>query len=530
MKYMSQALFLLLLLTTACTGKGVPAVLGVGASDSDSVAHVPTLEELTLPDTMFASAAVLEFQVETDDSLTHFLADYDDRYDRSDRVMTFRKNLRRDADFGGTVKGNPDTIEIAWTYNTPYRNDSTKFGTWGGGTGWTGQPLYAHWSEAEIKQFRQQSKALTADFGPQEVMVGSLCGKAFFLNFMTGKPSRQPLDLHNVVKGTMSLDPELMNLYSGQGVSIGAPLGCQAFDLLKHERTFFFNDPRAWRGGQAFDSSPVVAGGYLFWPGENGSLYKFERTAGGHLRRLQTLRYRVNGKAPGIESSLCVYRNYGFFSDNQGNVVCVNLNTMKPVWRYDNHDDSDGTIVCREENGSPYIYTACEVDKQGDQGICHFVKLQALTGQLVWEKQIACQRVNLPGKTLDGGVYSTPLLGSGDCQDMIFANICRNGASASRGELMALSTRDGSLKYTVPYGNFCWSSPVKLLNEQDRMFIFTGDASGYAYLIEGTSGRVIAKKLIGANFESSPIVVGNAVVVGCRGTMINKFIIKQKGE
>lgn len=530
MKYLAQALFLFLLLMTACTGKGVQTVFSVDASDSDSVVVAPTLEELTLPDTMYASAAVVDYVVEADDSMFHFLMDYDDRYERRDRVMTFRKNLRRDADFGGTVNGIPDTIETAWTYHTPYRTDSTRFGSWGGGTGWTGQPLYARWTEKEMTQFREQSKALTTDFGPEEVMVGSLCGKAFFLNFQTGKPSRQPLDLHNVVKGTMSLDPEMMNLYSGQGVSIEDPLGCQAFDLLKHERTFFFNDSHAWRGWQAFDSSPVVAGGYLFWPGENGSLYKFERTPGGHLRRLQTLRYRVNGVAPGIESCLCVYLNYGFFSDNRGNVICVNLNTMKPVWRYDNHDDSDGTVVCREENGTPYLYTACEIDKQGDVGTCHFVKLKALNGERVWERQIACQRVNLPGKTLDGGMYSTPLLGSGDCEDMIFANICRNGASASRGELTALSTRDGSVRYTVPYGNFCWSSPVKLLNERGQMFIFTGDASGYARLIEGKTGRVLCKKLVGANFESSPIVVGNAVVVGCRGTMINKFIIKKKGE
>lgn len=525
MRHLAQALFLLLFVMTACTGNGVQANGGDEASDSDSVA-APTIEELMLPDTMYASVSALEYKVELDDSVPHFLKDFDDRYDRIDRVMTFRKNLRRDADFKGSVKGIPDTIEIAWSFDTPYDTARTKFGSWGGGTGWTGQPLYAHWTVAEMKAFRENSPALTENFGAEEVMVGSLCGKAFFLNFQTGKPSRQALDLHNVVKGTMSLDPEMMNLYSGQGVNVSEPLGCQAFDLLKHERTFFFNDPRAWRGWQAFDSSPIVAGGYLFWCGENGSFYKFERKEGGQLRRLQTLRYRARGAAPGIESSLCVYRNYGFFSDNHGNILGVNLNTMKPVWHYFNHDDSDGTIVCREENGIPYLYCACEVDKQGAHGICHFVKLKALTGERVWEQQIPCNRVELPEKTLDGGMYSTPLLGSGDCKDLIFANICRNGAAPSRGELTAISTVDGSVKYTVPYGNFCWSSPVKLLNEKGQMFIFTGDASGYARLIEGKTGRVLCKVTCAGNFESSPIVVGNSVVVGCRGTRIYKFIIK----
>lgn len=508
----------------ACNGNGQTKENHEGV-DSDSVV-APTMEEMTLPDTMYTSASVVKYVIETDDSLRHDLKNLDDLYDRNDRVMTFRKGLKRDARFGGRLDATPRDIEIAWSFDTPNDTTSTKYGRWGGGTGWTGQPLYAHWTEDEMKQIRKSSQALTADFGDEEILVGSLCGKAFFLNFKTGRPSRQPLNLHNVVKGTMSLDPEHMNLYSGQGVPSGEPLGCQAFDLLTHQRTFFMNDPKAWRGWQAFDSSPVVVGGYLFWPGENGSLYKFERGPGGVLRRVATMRYRVNGAAPGIESSLCVYRNYGYFGDNHGNVICVNLNTMKPVWHYANHDDTDGTIVCREENGKPYIYTACEIDKQGDNGVCYFIKLEALTGKLVWSREIPCRRLTINGKTLDGGMYSTPLLGTGDCESLIFANICRNMASKGVGELTAINTADGNVKYTVPYGNFCWSSPVSLLGPDNEMYIFTGDASGNAYLIRGLTGEVICKKLIGSNFESSPIVVGNSVVVGCRGTKIYKFIIK----
>ena len=140
MRHLAQALFLLLFVMTACTGNGVQANGGDEASDSDSVA-APTIEELMLPDTMYASVSALEYKVELDDSVPHFLKDFDDRYDRIDRVMTFRKNLRRDADFKGSVKGIPDTIEIAWSFDTPYDTARTKFGSWGGGTGWTGQPL-----------------------------------------------------------------------------------------------------------------------------------------------------------------------------------------------------------------------------------------------------------------------------------------------------------------------------------------------------------------------------------------------------
>ena len=515
---------------TSCSGKAANAAspAAVVSADSDSLANtlpVPTMEELMLPDTSYASVKAMDYRVVNEDSDAHPLKYFDDLYANSSNVMTFRRNLLRNADFGGRVEGTPSAIEIAWTFQTEYDNTPTKFGTWGGGTGWTGQPLYMRWTTDEMAQLKNEEKMLTPDFGEEEIMVGSLCGKAFFINYQTGRASRQPLDLHNVVKGTMSKDPEMPLLYVGQGVNKNEPLGCQAFSLLSRERLTFFNDPKAWRGWQAFDSSPVVVGGYLFWPGENGSLFKFERTERG-LRLLSRLRYKVRGAAPGIESSLCVYRNYGFFSDNRGNVVCVNLNNMRPVWHYQNHDDSDGTPVCREEQGVPYIYTACEVDKQGAHGVCHFVKLRALTGELVWERQINCHRVELPGKTLDGGMYATPLLGSGDCENMIFANICRNGASPAKGELTALSTETGEVLWTVPYGIFAWSSPVKYLNERNEMFVFTGDANGNVYLVRGKTGEVLVKKAVGFNFESSPCVVGNTAVVGARGRNIYKFVIK----
>lgn len=516
-----------MLVCSACGGGGVSGRHGGEPADSVLVAAGDTLpEETFLPDTVYASADALDWTVETRDSLPQELDDVVDMYEKSGGVFTFRKGLKRDAAFGGKIKGTPSTVETAWTFDTKYDSQPTKYGTWGGGTGWTGQPLYVKWKKEDIAKFKENPSALTSDFTGEEIIVGSLCGNVYFLDFHTGKPSRRPFESGNVVKGTTSLDPVLKNLYVGHGVPHGEPFGCMVFDLLKHERTFFFaRDAKALRGWNAFDSSPVVAGGYLFWAGENGSLYKFRREQGS-LSVASVLRYRAEGVAPGIESSLCVYRNYGFFSDNRGNIVCVNLNTMKPVWHCKNLDDSDGTPVCKVENGHPYIYTACEVDKQGDSGECRFLKLDAMNGNIVWERLIHCTRFILPDKTLDGGMYATPLPGSGDSEGMVFANICRNKAGRKLGELTALSTADGSTRYTVPLDYFAWSSPVALHNEKGEMFIFTGDASGKIYLVKAKTGEVIFKKHVANNFESSPVVVGNSVIVGSRGTSIYKFIVK----
>jgi len=249
-----------------CTGK----TSSVSGTNDSTETEIP-IEQLFLPDTAYVSAGKLQYVVEEEDSMVNPMKDLDDRYEGANGIFAFRKNLRRDANFGGRVKGVPSDVEIAWEFTTAYDTTHTRFGTWGGGSGWTGQPLYAKWSAEQVARFKQSSPGLTPDFGPEEIMVGSLCGKGYFINYQTGKASREPLDLGNVVKGTMSLDPEYMNLYVGQGVPKQAgPFGCQVFDLLKHERTFFFGpDPKAWRGWNAFDSNAIVAGGYPFSPHQN---------------------------------------------------------------------------------------------------------------------------------------------------------------------------------------------------------------------------------------------------------------------
>ena len=518
-----MAVVMMTALTVAC---GKQSSSNGEAEQRDTIPAPVPVEQQYLPDTAYASVSALQFQVEKNDSSDAMLRGTE-LYTDSSRVLTFRKNQWRNADFAGRVTGTPSKIEVAWQFDTYMDNTPTRLGTWAGGSGWTGQPLYVHWTSDEMKHWQSTPGAmLTPDFSDQEIILGSLCGRVYFLNFETGKESRQYLDAGNPIKGTVSLDPELPLLYVGQGVPARQPFGAQVFSLDEHRRLSLFNDSRAWRSWQAFDSSPLVAGGFLFWPGENGSLYKFRRSAQG-ITLHSTLRYRVQGAAPGIESSISVYRNYGFFADNHGNVLAVNLNTMKPVWHYRNMDDTDGTVVCSEEDGKPYLYTACEVDKQGDPGTCRLVKLNALDGTEVWRQEINCKRKRFSEKkTLDGGMYATPLIGHGDCEGMLFANIVRNGAAQAPGEFTAFSTKDGKVIYTTPLKQFVWTSPVAFYNEKNELFVVSGDSSGNIYLIRGRTGEILFTMPVAYNFESSPCVVGNALVVGSRTNGIYKMVVK----
>jgi hypothetical protein len=496
------------------------------AAPTPSVTETDTVPE-QYSGTPLASVAAIDYDVTVFDTLdSGRLSSSVSLYDGSQGWFTFRGNALRDADFGGKVRGVPSRLVVDWVFTTGIDTVRTSMGTWGGGTGWTGQPLFVRWTDRQIEAFRNSSPGLVGQLGREEIIVASLCGKVYFLDFNTGNASRKSIDVTNPIKGTCSLDPTLNgNLYVGQGIPKVAPMGQVAINLMEHKRTFFSGrDSNAWRGWGAFDSSPVVFGGYLFWPGENGTVYKYKVNRSS-LTLHSTLRYRCKGAAPGVENSLCVYKNYGWFGDNHGNIICIDLNTLSPVWHYDNHDDIDGSIVCEVVDGTPYLYAGCEVDRQGDRGFCHFVKINGLDGNVVWEQKIPCRKLNINGKHFDGGLYCTPLLGKGDCRNLIFANICQR-ESLSAAEFTAFDRATGNVVYRTPLRSWAWSSPVAFYNENNRMFVFTGDSSGNAYLIEGKTGKVRFQQHVANNFESSPVVVGNSLVVGSRGNEIYRFSVE----
>ena len=482
-----------------------------------------------LPDTAYTSVNRLVFRVDRFDTLTDGSVDgAPDLYTAAPGIFTFRGSYRRDASFYGTIEGRPERVEVEWEFSTGYDGRETPYGVWGGGTGWTGQPLYVRWPDSCMQRFRQHSPGLTRNFDTEEIIIGSLDAHVYFINYINGKSSRTPITVTNTVKGTPSLDPTLEgNLYVGQGIPCTRPFGAMVVDLNRHRVSHLYaQDSKAWRPWGAYDSSPIRVGRFLFRPGENGTVYKF-LVDGSRLKLHTALRYRVGKRnAAGIESSMAVYGNYGYVSDNHGNILCINLNTMRPVWHYDNHDDSDGTPVLCVEDGTPYLYSACEVDKQGDLGRCYFVKLNALTGECIWQSIFMARRATLGLQTFDGGMFATPLPGTGNCEHLIFANIVTNDTPGMQGDFVALRREDGALIYRTPLRHYAWSSPIGLVNGEGEMFVFTADTQGRVYLIDGESGEILFCRTVGGNFESSPIVVGNHVILGTRGTKIFKMAVK----
>ncbi|MBP5314695.1 MAG: hypothetical protein J6Y87_02370, partial [Muribaculaceae bacterium] len=285
-------------------------------ADADSIVAdtvAAAVEINRLPDTSFASVNNLVFELVKADTVTPAEIDINlNDYVGVEGIPVFRGTQRRDADMHGTVKGTPSRIEKVWTFRT-FSPSSAK-NKWGSGSGWNGQPVFVHWPDSVVERFRREGVSLTDDFASDEIIQGSLAGHVYFINFETGKASRRHFDLTNTVKGSVSLDPDFAypTLYVGQGIPCGAPFGCMAIDLVSQRQKFFHSDPRSWRSWGAFDSSPVVAGGFLFWPGENGTFSKFSRRDG-KIALHTALRFKAKGsRAGGIESSVAIYRNYGY--------------------------------------------------------------------------------------------------------------------------------------------------------------------------------------------------------------------------
>ncbi len=496
------------------------------AADSiaaDSIAQAQQEEALTmLPDTAYPSVDRMTVQTEIiQESVDGTLNSLKDLYKNAPGVFTFRKTPFRDASFGGKVSGKPREVTIDWEFTT---HTEKSHGSWGGGSGWTGQPLYVEWPDSCIAKFKDAG-VVNENFGKREIIVGSLTGAVYFLNFDTGKETRKAIEMTNPIKGTISLDPTLNgNLYVGQGIADSRPFGAVTIDLYKHEVVDHFGeDPKAQRHWGAYDSSAIRAGQFLFRPGENGTLYKWS-VAPGAVQLHSVMRYTVGGNAPGMEASMAVYRNYGITCDNSGYIVCTNLNTMKPVWMYDNGDDTDSSPVIRIEDGKPYVYVGSEVDKQ-NVGMARYVKLNVLNGELVWKSEIPARLATVGKKHFDGGYYGSSLPGSGDCEGMMFVNFVYN-ESGQNGAFMSLDTKTGKTLYTSPLKYYAWSSPVGFMAPGNKMYVFTGDCAGRVYVIDGKSGEILIVKQVGNNFESSPVVVGNSLVVGSRGDKIFKMSIK----
>ena len=450
---------------------------------------------------------------------------YAEDYTQLEGIVTFRGNNYRTGATYGTANVVNQTLSKKWG------KDISSFNKWTG-CGWTGQPLVVRWDE-ETKAIMNLYADKKAKADLVEVIYATLDGNIYFYDLEDGSYTRDPIWVGMNFKGAGSLDPRgypLIYVGAGDSANGKAPhmfIISLVEGKILHEISG--SDSIAHRRWFAFDSAPLVDAetDTLIWPCESGVLYtiklnsQYDKSAGTLSIAPETIakaRYTTNtGRSLGCESSTLVVGGYLYFADNGGMFFCIDLNTMQPVWAQDTHDDVNATPVFQwEEDGKGYIYTGTSMEY--GNGTCYIHKLDAATGEIVWEKKYEKVSYN---SAVSGGVLSSPVLGEKgtDLEGLIIYSISRTPTPGG-GTLVALDTDTGEVVWEKTLTNYAWSSPATIRTAEGKTYLILFDSVGKATLFEGKTGEVLSTLSLGSNVEASPIVFENTIVVGTRGQQV----------
>ena len=529
-------LILLFLVFASCSNENTHRVNGQ-VQINDSLESVKPMEELLNipPHSELINNFSYEVLTYNSDSTFNFdFKGFEDSYSTSsNNILCFRGDPKRNSPSRGNIKGKPIKVRKDWVYKTRKDVVPSRLGTWGGGSGWTGQPLTVQWNKEMKLKLGITDEEFINDNEAIEVTIGSLSGDIYFLNFENGKPTRNYLTVDGPIKGTPSIDPRLNGyLYVGQGIPKPKKrMGSYVLDMVSGKVVYHQPgiESDAYRRWGAFDSNPLIDknSGLVIWPSENGLIYRLD--VKNHSNPILDKKIKYTNDRTfryGIESSFAGIGKYGFFADNSGNILCVDMSTLKVIWTYNHLDDTDASIMAEiDEKGDSYIYVGNEVDKRAAYTESNFAKISAVTGEKIWSYDVKCYGTTINGKQNSGGILASPLMGKGKFNNIvvtIFSRVNkRNG-----GLLVAVDKNSGEKLYEISLDSYSWASPIDIYDDQGNMYLFFTDVSGNIYLIKGDTGEIIYKENLDMTFESSPIVINDRIVVGVRGNSIISFVIE----
>jgi outer membrane protein assembly factor BamB len=134
---------------------------------------------------------------------------------------------------------------------------------------------------------------------------------------------------------------------------------------------------------------------------------------------------------------------------------------------------------------------------------------------------------------VDGGILASPVLGRAGTtmEGLIIYNVSYEvSGSSSTSRLVALNKMDGSLawEYDMEVSGWSPSSPVPVYTQDGQGYIVQCDRDGDIVLlrVDGESAVEAAKLNVEDNFEATPAVFDNMIVVGSRKSHF--FFIKME--
>ncbi|MGB9358369.1 MAG: PQQ-binding-like beta-propeller repeat protein [Acidimicrobiia bacterium] len=381
------------------------------------------------------------------------------------------------------------------------------------GSGWTGQPVV--WERPD---------------GITEVIFGAYDKQIHFLNADTGERTRPDFDMGDIIKGSVTLDPDgYPLLYTGSRdprfriIALDADEPYEVWSLHANSVDGIWNDD--------WDSNPVIVDDMMYQGGENSWWFAVKLNRGydadGKVTVDPQVVYQIPawteelteifGRQHSVENSTAVFEQRAYFSTSAGRVVGIDLTDIEAgngeiFFDFWNGDDTDSTISIDSE-GFLYVVSHADTAKKNNTAARRVREVGDLAkldpnnpdDPVVWSVYLSAARGQ------DAGAWATPALHA-DARLLFVAT--------DAGDLLAIDTATGETVWEDFIGGNAWSSPVIA----DDMLVvgvdcLTGSAGFRAYdLTNPRSPLRLWDKTVGSGqcIESTPAIWNGRIYVGSR--------------
>lgn len=499
----------------------------------------PVAADTTTPFLMLASTTIMvDGQIVEDFAFPDQINfDAGETYTWFEGITAFRGNNFRDSPSYGFADIQNAKFGDKWSRDTG--NYIAPGGAYWSGNGWTGQPLIAKWPKQTREIMNMYDWAKEQD-ELIEVIYPSMDGYVYFSELKTGVSTRDKLHLGFPFKGAGSIDPRgYPLLYVGAGYAgSGGSARIMIVSLIDGSVLYTFGngDSFALRGWSAADASSLISADtdQLIYPSENGVLYiiklnsEYDIDAGTITIDPSPVKWRYNGKRSqsggkywlGMEASPVIWHEYLIVADNGGHLICLNLNTLEPVWVQDTLDDTNCSPVLELENGHPYVYISTSFHggwraPMNSSAAIPILKIDANNGEIIWRTDYTCYTVD----GISGGVQGTAAIGKYALNDFVYVPVART-PNRDSGILAALDKHTGDILWEFKTNQYGWSSPVCVYDKAGTGYVIYCTSAGKMYLLDGLTGEIKDTIQLGGNIEASPAVYESTIVVGTRAMKI----------
>lgn len=361
-------------------------------------------------------------------------------------ITMFRGNNTRTLYGTGPI---PTTPIVLWQYpeDHPLCAPSTVAGVtkvWCG-NGWTGQPVV--WERPD---------------GITEIIFGAYDKKIHFVNAETGKETRPSFATGDIIKGSVTLDPDgYPLLYSGSRDNFYRIIALDRDIPTELWRIEARVSDGVWNND--WDGNGLIENDILYEGSENGLFHIIKLNRGydkdGHVtvapKELFTIPsfsksfiQIVGDDDLSIESSPMKLGDTVFIANSGGRILGIDtkniLNGAAPiVFDFWTGDDTDATLIADKEG---YIYAVSEDERLNTRSkeVGQIMKLDPRNPEnpLIWS-------IHVPAKLgITGGVWATPALYNGYLY-----------VPTNPGELLTINTTTGTITDRKYVGAHSWSSP-----------------------------------------------------------------------